>query len=143
MVSYLMLTITPAAYLAMAGVPFVPPIAPPPAEPVFPNHAPSSAYITESNPLRLICQKTFRLYHDVNKALICQIMLAATPASIYLNAAPSNNCQSGFSRVIMCLQMLPHLHKQYGKITMAMKDKNACRMTATWQLPTPIDRLLQ
>lgn len=53
MVSYLMLTITPAAYLAMAGVPFVPPIAPPPAEPVLPNDAPSSANITEANPLRL------------------------------------------------------------------------------------------
>lgn len=142
MVSYLMLTITPVAYLAMAGVPFVPPIAPPPADHVLPkNDAPSSAYITEANPLRLICQKTFRLYHDANKALVCQIMLAATPASIYLNAAP-NNCQSGFSRV-MCLQMLTHLHKQYGKITMAMKDKNACRMTATWQLPNPIDRLFQ
>ena len=134
---HLALTITPAAYLAIAGVPFVPPVAPT-AEPVFPNDAPTSAQITEANRLLLVRQKTFRLYHDVDKALVRQI-IAATPA-IYLNAL--NDRQSGFSRVT-CLQMLTHLRAQYGKVTMAMKDENARRMTAAWQPPTPIDMLFQ
>jgi hypothetical protein len=97
---HLALTITPAAYLAIAGVPFVPPDAPP-SEPVFPNDAPTSAQITEANRLLLVRQKTFRLYHDVDKALISKI-LAAMPA-IYLNAI--NDPQSGFSRVTR-LQLL-------------------------------------
>lgn len=75
-----MLTITPAAYLAIAGVPFVPPVV---------------AQITEANGLLLLVrqQKTMQqlLYHDVDKALVCQIT-AVTPA-IALNAI--NNCQSG------------------------------------------------
>ena len=75
------LTITPAAYLAIAGVPYEPPEAPP-SEPVFPNDAPTGPQITEANRLLLVRQKTFRLYLD--KALVRQI-LAATPA-IYLNA---------------------------------------------------------
>lgn len=66
-----MLTITPAAYLAIAGVPFVPPVV---------------AQITEANGLLLlVCQqKTMQLlYHDVDKALVCQIT-AVMDASHFL-----------------------------------------------------------
>ena len=92
---------------------------------MFPNDAPTSDKITEANRLLLVCQKTFRLFHDVDKAHVRQI-IAATPA-IYLNAL--NDRHSGFSRVT-CLQMLAHLRTQYGKVTMTMKDKNARRMMA-------------
>jgi hypothetical protein len=135
---HLTLTITPAVYLAIAGVPpFVPPVAPP-SEPVFPNDAPTSAQITEANCLLLVRQKTFCLYHDVDKALVCQII--ATTQAIYLNAL--NDRLSGFWHVT-CLQMLTRHRTEYGKVTMEMKDENARRITAALQPPTPIDMLFQ
>jgi hypothetical protein len=134
---HLALTVTPAVYLTIAGVPFVPPIAPT-AEPTFPNDAPTAAQITEAHRILLVRQKTFRLYHDVDRALVRQI-IAATPA-IYLSAL--NDRQAGFSRVT-CLEMLTHLKSKYGKVTMEMKDENTRRMAAAWQPPTPIDTLFQ
>ena len=134
---HLTLTVTPAVYLQIAGVPFVPPSAPT-TEPVFLNDAPTAAQISEAHRLPLSHQKTFRLYHDVDKALVRQI-IAATP-TIYLNAL--NDRLFGFSRVT-CLQMLTHLRTQYGQVTMEMKDANMQRMSAAWQPPTPIDTLFQ
>jgi hypothetical protein len=134
---HLALTLTPAAYLAIAGVPYVPPPAPT-AEPVFANDAPTGPQITEANRLLLARQKTFKLYHDVDRALVRQI-LAATPV-IYLQAL--NDRQSGFSHVTT-RQMLTHLRTHYGQVTMEMKDDNTNRMMAAWQPPTPIDTLFQ
>ena len=108
--SHLALTVTPGQYLEIAGVPFVPPIAPP-LEPTFANEAPTGAQITEANRLLLARQKTFRLYHDMDKTLV-RLIIAATPA-IYLHAL--NDRLSGFSRVT-CLQMLAHLLTQYGGV---------------------------
>ena len=72
------------------------------------------------------------------KALLRQI-IASTPA-IYLIAL--NYRKSGFLR-ITCLLMPTHLRRQYGKVTMAMKDENARRMMAAWPPPTPIDMFFQ
>jgi hypothetical protein len=116
---HLMLTVTPAAYLMIAGVPYVPPVVLS-VEPVFLMEAPTGPQITEANRLLLVRQKTFKLYHDVDKALVRQI-IAVTPPLIYLHAL--NERQSGFSRV-NCLQMLTHLRTQYGRVTMEMKDDN-------------------
>ena len=123
----------------IAGVPYVPPVAPA-VEPVFPTEAPTGPQITEANRLLLVRQKTFKLYHDhVDKALVRQI-IAATPL-IYLHAL--NDRQSGFSRVT-CLQMLTHLRTQYGRVTsMEMKDDNIQRMSTAWHSPMPIDTLFQ
>ena len=134
---HLTLTVTPAVYLNIAGVPFEPPHAPT-TEPVFLTDAPTAPQITEANRLLLSNQKTFRLYHDVDKALVRQI-IAATP-TIYLSAL--NDRMFGFSRVT-CLQMLTHLKTRYGQVTMEMKDENMQRMSAAWQPPTPIDILFQ
>ena len=128
---HLTLTVTPAVYLQIAGVPFVPPSAPT-TEPLFLNDAPTAAQISEAHRLPLSHQKTFRLYHDVDKALVRQI-IAATP-TIYLNAL--NDRLFGFSRVT-CLQMLTHLRTQYGQVTMEMKDANMQRMAAAWQPGSP------
>jgi len=137
---HLALTVTPAAYLAhdhRSPLVYVPPVAPA-AEPVFPTEAPTGPQITEANRLLLVRQKTFKLYHDVDKALVRQI-IAVTPL-IYQHAL--NDRQSGFSRVT-CLQMLTHLRTQYGQVTMEMKDDNIQRMSTAWHPLMPIDTLFQ
>jgi len=121
----------------IAGVPYVPPVAPA-AEPVFLTEAPTGPQITEANRLLLVRQKTFKLYHDVDKALVRQIIVA-TPL-IYLHAL--NDRQSGFSH-FTCLQMLTHLRTQYGRVTMEMKDDNIQSMSTAWHPPMPIDTLFQ
>lgn len=133
---HLALTITPAAYQLLAGVPFdVPPV--PPAVPVMPPQA-TAAQIAEGIRLHADNSKIFHRYHDLDKSLLRQL-IAATPA-FYTEAL--NNADYGFTNVT-CLQMLTHLKTEYGKISIAERDANQARMSAPWHPPTPIESLFK
>ena len=133
---HLALTIAPAAYLALATVPFVPPAVPALA-PVL-GDAPTAAQITEANRLHLAAQKTFQRYHDVDKALLRQLIAAVPPVYI----AALNDRTIGFSNV-SCLQLLTHLKDRFGRISLAEMDANTARMSTAWHPPTPIDALFE
>jgi hypothetical protein len=133
---HLALTISPAAYLALATVPFVPPVVPA-LTPVL-GDAPTAAQITEANRLHLAAQKTFQRYHDVDKALLRQLIAAVPPVYI----AALNDRTIGFSNV-SCLQLLTHLKDRFGRISLAEMDANTARMSTAWHPPTPIDALFE
>jgi hypothetical protein len=131
---HLALTIDAATYLAVAGVAFAVPPAPP-DDPVLPAN-PTGPIITEANRLHLVAQKAFQRYHDADKALVRQI-IAATPPT-YIEAL--NDPDYGYANVT-CLEMLTHLKTTYGRITIAEKDANHQRMTAPWHPPAPLEDL--
>lgn len=131
---HLTLTIDANAYLALAGVAFAVPIAPP-DDPVLPAN-PTGPQITEANRIHLSAQKAFQRYHDADKALV-RLIIAATPPA-YIDAL--NDPDYGYATVT-CLTMLEHLKTTYGRITIAEKDANYQRMTTPWHPPSPIETL--
>lgn len=133
---HLALTISAADYLVLAGVAFIPPVAPPIA-PVVPPGA-TGLVINEANRQHLEDQRLFQRYHDVDKALLRQV-IAACPAS-YIDFLSDPTL--GFAQVT-CLQMLTHLKTNYGRITLAEKEANQLRMAAPWSPPTSIEILFQ
>lgn len=133
---HLALTITAAAYLALTGVQFDAPVLPP-AVPVIPPGA-TAAQIAESNRQHTSQTKAFHRFHDLDKALLRQL-LAAVPA-LYTDAL--SDPDYGFTHVT-CLAMLTHLKTVYGKLSIAERDLNHQRMTAPWHPPTPIETLFQ
>lgn len=132
---HLALTIAPVAYLALSGVLFVPPVAPP-AAPIH-GEAPTAAQITEANRLDLADQRIFQRYHDVDRALLRQFIAAVPP--VYITAA-LNDRTFGFSNVT-CLMLLQHLKEHFGCITLSEMDANTACMSTAWNPPTPIDAL--
>jgi hypothetical protein len=128
---HLALTIAPAAFLALAMVSFVLPAVPALA-PVL-GDVPTAAQITEANRLHLAAQKTFQRYHDVNKALLHQLIAAVPPVYI----AALNDCTIRFSK------LLTHLEDRFGCISLAETDANTARMSTLWHPPTPIDALFE
>lgn len=131
---HLALTMTPAEYLVIAGEAFLAPVAPP-VNPVFAAGA-AGPVITEANRQHLENIRIFQRYHNVDKALLRQIIAACPPS--YINAL--SNPVLGFASVT-CLQMLTHLKTTYGRITMAEKEANQIRMAAPWHPPTSIELL--
>jgi hypothetical protein len=103
---HLTLTVTPACYLQIAQVAFPVP-APPPVIPVLPAAAIAEAVRAHSE-----AQRTFKLYHDINKALLRSI-IKATPAT-YIDAL--SDSKFGFTNVTT-LQLLTHLRDTYGALT--------------------------
>lgn len=132
---HLALTIAPVAYLALAGVVFVPQVAPP-AAPIH-GEAPTAAQITEANRLHLADQRIFQRYHDVDRALLRQFIAAVPPVYI---AAALNDRTFGFSNVT-CLMLLQHLKEHFGCITLSEMDANTACMFTAWNPPTPFDAL--
>jgi hypothetical protein len=131
---HLALTITPEAYLALTGVAFLAPVAPVDDAPA----AGTTAQIAEANRRLLADQKIFSRYHDVDKALLKQL-IAAVPA-IYLDGV--DDAEFGFGN-LTCLALLQHLKARWGKISITELQANATRMTTAWNPPTPIDSLFK
>lgn len=133
---HLSLTIDAATFLALTGVAFIVPVAPPLA-PVLPPAA-TGPIITEANRQHAEDKRLFHRYHDTDKALI-KMLIAAVPP-IYLD--PLNDPDYGFAHVTT-LEMLTHLKTTYGRISIAERDANHLRMTAPWHPPQAIEDLFQ
>jgi len=91
------------ALTILAGVLFVPPVAPP-ATPIH-GEAPTAAQITESIRLHLADQCIFQRYHDVDRAILRQLIAAVPPVYI----ASLNDRTFAFSNVT-CLLAGGHDH---------------------------------
>lgn len=94
--------------------------------------------IAEANQRHGALQKRFQRYHDVDKALVRQI-IAATPDN-YLAALCDREYGYG---AVTALQLLNHLKSTYGAITNADRDDNLLRLNAPWSPPTPIEDLFR
>ena len=136
---HLSLTVTPEEYVltSTGNVPFIAPINPP----VNPDHAANATVgqISENNRIHLENQKTFRQYHDIDKALRNQL-IEAVPA-VYITTL--SHPQMGFGKVT-CLQILTHLKTTYGKITDAELEANTATMIQDWPgPPVPIEHMFE
>jgi hypothetical protein len=132
---HLTLTVTPARYLQVANVAFPVPV-PPPVIPVIPA-APAAA-ITEAVRAHTEALRTFKLYHDTDKALVRSI-IDATPAT-YIEAL--SDTDFGYANVTT-LQLLTHLRDTYGALTPVDRENNLLRMNKPWMPPVPIEVLFK
>jgi hypothetical protein len=131
---HLALTVTPKVYLLLAGMPFDPPVNPPP-NPIHLEGA-TAAQITEANRLHAAAVRTFQLYHNTDKALVRQL-IAATP-QYYITELCDDIV--GYANVT-CLELLTFLYTKYGIISQSELDNNTKRMSIAWNPPTPITAL--
>jgi hypothetical protein len=136
LLGHLTLTVSAAAYLALAGVPFVVPVAPP-AQADVPVGS-TAAPIADIHRQHQEDQRVFQRYHDVDKALVRLIIAAAPPTYIDALCDPDY----GFGAVTT-LQLLTHLRTTFGSITLLDRDANLARMAAPWSPPTPIELLFK
>jgi hypothetical protein len=83
-------------------------------------------------------KKSFKLYHDVDKALRKQL-ITATP-EVYLQDI--RDPILGYAN-ITCLDVITHLRETYGEISQEDLDANTARMGAAWNPPTPIEDLFE
>jgi hypothetical protein len=132
----LALTVTPAAYLTIAGVPFIPPPVPPLQPVILPNAR--ATQIAEAHRQHADDQRTFQQYHDTDKALV-KLLLEALPRT-YVEELEDDNI--GFANVT-CLQLLTYLYDAYGSISLADRDNNQQRMMKPWSPPSPITDLFR
>jgi hypothetical protein len=132
---HLTLTITPEAYLLLAGVAYNPPALPP--APVLPAFS-SPAEVSFATRRYEEAKTVFHTYHAVDTALKHQIIKSTPP--LYIAALQSTT--TGFGNVTT-LQLLAHLWRGYGDITQTELGANAARMAAPWNPPTPIESLYQ
>jgi hypothetical protein len=130
----LALTISPQAYLAITGVPFQPPAVPP----AHPNLAGlnTAAQIAHAVRQHIEDKRVFLEYKDTDKALV-RMLMEATPIQ-YIQALEHPDL--GFSG-LTCLQIMTHLHEEYGQISLQDTEENQERMNTAWHPPTPIEDL--
>lgn len=133
---HLALTITDDAYFLLAGIQYDAPELPDPVPDIDDDSTP--AQIAEINRQHAADLKAFHRYHDLDKALLRQL-IAATPA-IYIDVL--SDPDYGYTNVT-CLEMLLHLKTAYGKISIAERDANQQRMMAPWHPPMPIESLFK
>jgi hypothetical protein len=132
----LTLTVSPAEYIALTGVPFLPPPVPPP-QPIIPANA-RATQINEAIRQHSEDQRIFQQYHDTDKALV-KLILEALPRT-YVEALEDDSI--GFANVT-CRDLLTHLYSEYGTISLSDRDNNQRRMNAPWNPPTPISELFK
>jgi hypothetical protein len=132
---HLALVMTEAEYLALTGVAFIVPVAPP--ELVHAAGA-TAANIIEDNRLHKSASAEFQRYHYTDQALRQQL-IAATP-EVYIQAV--KDPLLGFGRVTT-LTILTHLRTTYGEITAEDLEANQLRMATDWNPPTPIEDLFE
>lgn len=131
---HLALTISADAYLALKGFAFLTPVAPVDDAPA----AGTTAQIAEANRRLLADQKIFNRYHNVDKALMKQLLAAIPP--IYLDAV--DDADFRFSN-LTCFSLLQHLKEQFSQITISELQANTDRMATAWNPPTPINALFK
>jgi hypothetical protein len=133
---HLALVMTAAEYLALTGVPFIVPVAPP----VLVHIAgATAANIIEDNRLhKSATAEEFQRYHYTDQALRQQL-IAATP-EVYIQAV--KDPLLGFGRVTT-LTILTRLRTTCGEITAEDLEANQLSMAADWNPPTPIEDLFE
>lgn len=132
---HLCLTVDAATYLAVTGVAFNIPVAPPPA-PVIPQLAPTGQQINEAVRQHAADKLVFARYHDTDKALL-KLLIAAVPP-VYIEVLCDEDY--GFATVTT-LDMLTHLKTAYGRISIAEREANQTRMMTPWHPPLSIEKL--
>jgi hypothetical protein len=132
---HLALVMAPAEYLALTGVAFDAPIAPPALDHIA---GATAAQIIEDNRLHKSATAVFQKYHYTDQALRQQL-IAATP-DVYIQAV--KDPLLGFGRVTT-LTILTHLRATYGEITAEDLEANQLSMAADWNPPTPIEDLFE
>jgi hypothetical protein len=133
---HLALTINTVDYESrcQGNLPFNKPVNPP----TVPAHKDNTTEvdIAEDNRQHKALRLEFVLWHNVD-AVPRNLLIAAVPA-IFI--AAKKNTVTGFSNVT-CLELLTHLHNNYGKITEQELKDNVTRMRAQWNPPTAIESL--
>jgi hypothetical protein len=132
---HLALVMTAVEYLALTGVAFVAPVAPPALDHIA---GATAAQIIEDNRLHKSSTSEFQRYHYTDQALRQQL-IAATP-EVYIQAV--KDPLLGFGRVTT-LTILTHLRTTYGEITAEDLEANQLTMAADWNPPTPIEDLFE
>lgn len=131
---HLALTIPAADYLALTGVAFPAPVHPP-INPVHLDGA-TGHQIRENIRLHTEEIRIFQLYHNTQRALV-RLIIAAIPRA-YI--ASLNDKRFGFANVT-CTQLLTFLYTRYGEISQEDLNLNNAKMTAAWNVGTPITDL--
>jgi hypothetical protein len=130
------LVVSAAKYVTAAAVAFDPPVSPGIA-PVHPAQG-TAAQITEINRQFLADQREYHLYSST-EAKLKQQLLMAVPTT-YTNALKDKFV--GFANVTT-LQLLTHLHTDYGTITTDDLDNNMKRLHKEWSPANPIEDLFE
>jgi hypothetical protein len=116
------------------NVNFNPPVNPP-SSPTHKDNA-TEAEIAEDNRKHTALRREFIQWHNVD-AVLRNLRIAAVPI-IFL--ATMKNPVTGFGNVT-CLELLTHLHNNYGNITEQELEANVLRIRAQWNHPIVIKSL--
>jgi hypothetical protein len=132
----LALTINSVYYKSRSkgDIDFDPPVNPP-ASPTHKGNA-TEAEIAEDNCKHTTLHREFVLWHN-GDAVLRNLLIAAVP-DIFL--ATMKNPMTVFGNVT-CLELLTHLHNNYGNIIEQELEANVLRMRAQWNPPTAIESL--
>jgi hypothetical protein len=136
LLGHLALTINSIDYKSRSkgNVDFDPPINPP-ASPTHKDNA-TGVEIADDNRQHTALRREFVQWHNVD-AVLRNLLIAAVPC-IFLEKM--KNSVTGFGNVT-CLELLTHLHNNYGNITEQELEANVLRMRAQWNPPTAIESL--
>jgi hypothetical protein len=107
----------------------------PPASPTHKDNA-TEAEIADDNHKHTDLRREFVQWHNID-AVLRNLLIAAVPGTFL---ATMKNPVTGFSNVT-CLELLTHLHNNYGNITEQELEANVLRMRALWNPPTAIESL--
>lgn len=131
---HLALLLSPEAYIARAGIAFVPPEHPGPG-PIHGNPA-TAGQITETNRQYAANLSEHSLYHQVSVELKKQLLAAIQPS--YLHAL--EDADYGFADVSP-FALLHHLHTTYGILTPEDLEINRLSLSHPWNPDAPIEDL--
>jgi hypothetical protein len=130
------LVVSPAKYLAAAGVAFVTPVNPGNALVI---QMPATAHvIAEANRQFTLDQREFAIY-STTEATLKRLVLKAVP-STYTNVLKDKTL--GFANVTT-LAILTHLKTDYGTISTDDLDRNLVKLHKEWSLANPIEDLFK
>jgi hypothetical protein len=136
LLGHLALTINSIDYKSRSkgNVDFDPPVNPP-ASPTHKDNA-AEAEIAEGNRKHTALRCEFVQWQNID-AVLRNLLIAAVPG-IFLTTM--KNPVAGFGNVT-CLELLTHLHNNYGNTTEQELEANVLRMRAQWNPPTAIESL--
>jgi hypothetical protein len=131
---HLGLDMEPAAYLARAGTPFIPPNHPGEQ----PDHAPAAtaAQITAANRTYDAALAEFRRYEEIREAIRQQILQAVQPT--YHDVLADEDF---WYADVTVPQILTHLRTTYATLTDDDLETNRSKLSTPWNPDEPIEQL--
>jgi hypothetical protein len=115
------------------NVPFDKPVNPP-TVPAHKDKATEAEIAKDNRQHKALCLK-FLLWHNVDTLL--RNLLIATVPGIFITA--NENPVTGFRNNVTCLELITHLHGNYGKITEQELEENVTSRRSQWNPPTYIE----